>query len=274
MYNPIEDLSNSKEPHIPLIVQARSLSTRYPHKILQEFSEGRSLLEFQLVRLKKAFPLSPIVVATTTSPADKAIEDIAINNNVYCFRGDEINVLERFVNCCKYFNFTDFIVRICSDNPFLQLELLKGLIRETVHNGRHDDYISYSVNHIPAIRTHFGFFAEVVRVAILDHINTSINTSVSAPYYREHVTSYIYEHQESGSFKIRWLELSGLAAYLDSIRLTIDSKEDFNNALSIYDRLRPSAGDMDISWDRILSLVDSQPGIKADMHKQILLYQK
>ena len=55
---------------IPLIVQARVQSTRYPGKIVEPFAKGQALLEFQLCRLKAAFPDSPIVVATSSSAAD------------------------------------------------------------------------------------------------------------------------------------------------------------------------------------------------------------
>lgn len=147
-------------PALPLIVQARCASSRYAQKVLRLFAYDHSFLEFQLIRLKKAFPSSPIVVATTTSPSDQAIEDIALRNKVACFRGSEQDVLQRFLNCCTHFHFTAYIVRICSDNPFLQMELLRRLIKEASNQEQGIDYISYSIDHRPAILTHFGFFCD------------------------------------------------------------------------------------------------------------------
>ncbi|HLZ87014.1 MAG TPA: hypothetical protein VKQ52_07240, partial [Puia sp.] len=101
------------DQNIPLIVQARVQSTRYPGKVLKPFAEGRSLLEFQLMRLKEAFPESPLVVATSTAAADEPIVQLAKAMGVFSFRGDEQDVLKRFVNCCQYFGFNGQIIRIC-----------------------------------------------------------------------------------------------------------------------------------------------------------------
>ena len=236
--------------------------------MLKPFADGHSLLEFQLIRLKKAFPLSPIVIATTTSPADKEIEDIAIKHNIFCYRGDEQDVLGRFVNCCRHFQFTDYIIRICGDNPFLQLELLAALMKEAVR-GDEADYIGYTVDHTPAIRTHFGFFAELVKVSALERVDSLVKD----PVYREHVTNYIYTHgEENHGFILRWLTIDSLTPYTNSIRLTVDTMEDFENAVSVYEGVKKYKGE--ISLQRILAFVDGHPATKANMEEQIRLHQK
>ena len=114
---------------LPLIVQARVESTRYPGKIVQPFAGGQALLEFQLCRLKAAFPDSPIVVATSSSAADDVVAGMAEDAGVLVYRGDERDVLKRFVDCCAYFSFTGYVVRVCGDNPFLQTALLDSTRR-------------------------------------------------------------------------------------------------------------------------------------------------
>jgi spore coat polysaccharide biosynthesis protein SpsF (cytidylyltransferase family) len=264
---------------IPMIVQARINSSRYPQKILEDFADGLCLLEYQLVRLKKAFPFTRIVVATSTSAADDVIENIARRNNILFFRGDEHNVLERFTACCAHFNFTGHIIRICSDNPFLQLQLLRELIFEAKVSGSRDDYISYSINDIPAIRTHFGFFAEIVKVSALYRLQDQ----VTDPIHREHVTNYIYEHYESpaGSgpgphrgFRLRLIELNELSAWSGTVRLTIDSKEDLENARFVYQSLGVSPREQEIPWSRIVALVGKHAEVRNNMKKQIQLHQK
>lgn len=254
--------------HVPLILQARVQSTRYPGKVLKPFAEGLNLLEFQLMRLRSAFPDAPIVVATSTETADDPIPELAKRMGVFSFRGDERDVLKRFIDCCHHFGFNGYIIRICGDNPFLQLGFLRTLMKEAAESAGQYDYIGFSIDHTPAIRTHFGFFAELVAVKGLLRIHETVEDA----FFREHVTSYIYESTER--FSLRWLELQPLIPFLGSLRLTIDSREDFDNAVYIYQRLHPASGRMGPTWEAIVSLVENEPETKRRMIEQIGSNQK
>jgi spore coat polysaccharide biosynthesis protein SpsF (cytidylyltransferase family) len=242
------------------------------------------LLGFQLNRLKNAFPDSPLVIATSISAADDAIEEIATRLGVTCYRGDEQDVLGRFVNCCNNYHFTDYIIRICGDNPFLQPEFLRELMEGSVE--KEVDYISHAVNQIPAIRTHFGFFAEMVRVSALERANAVVDMGD-----REHVTSYIYG-VGGEEFRVRWLAADGLAPYINSVRLTVDTREDLENTLTVYRGLRSEGAgdgegvrsegagdgeevrDGEDNWRTIIRFIDGHPATKANMERQIRLFQK
>jgi len=253
---------------IPLIVQARMQSARYPGKIVQPFAKGQVLLEFQLCRLKAAFPDTPIVVATSSSDADDVVAMMAERMGVLVYRGDEQDVLKRFVDCCAYFSFTGYVVRVCGDNPFLQTGLLKLLMEEAASSGGIYDYISFSVGGVPAIRTHFGFFCEVAAVDALKRVADTVPGAV----FREHVTNYIYER--ASSFRVRWLEFDQLAPYLDSLRLTVDSEEDMENALYVHEHLSVGAGQDNPDWKDIVQFVEAEAETRGKMVRQIKLYQK
>jgi spore coat polysaccharide biosynthesis protein SpsF (cytidylyltransferase family) len=253
---------------IPLIVQARVQSTRYPGKIIQPFAKGQALLEFQLCRLKGAFPDSPIVVATGNSDADDAVARIAEHVGVLVYRGDEQDVLKRFVDCCAHFSFTGYVVRVCGDNPFLQMGLLELLLEEAASGGGVYDYISFSVGGVPAIRTHFGFFCEVVAVDALNQVAATVPGAV----FREHVTNYIYERE--GSFRLRWLAFDELAPYLGSLRLTVDSRADMENAVYVHEHLSTGAGQEGPSWKEIVNFLEGEAATRGKMERQIKLYQK
>jgi spore coat polysaccharide biosynthesis protein SpsF (cytidylyltransferase family) len=253
---------------IPLIVQARVQSTRYPGKIVEPFAKGQALLEFQLCRLKAAFPDSPIVVATSSSAADDVVAKMAEGVGVFVYRGEEQDVLKRFVDCCACFNFTGYVVRVCGDNPFLQTGLLELLMEEAASSGGAYDYISFSVGGVPAIRTHFGFFCEVAAVDALKRVAEIVPGAV----FREHVTNYIYER--AGSFRVRWLEFDQLAPYLGSLRLTVDSKEDMENALYVQEHLSSGAGQGGPTWEEIVSFMEGEVETRGRMERQIKLYQK
>jgi spore coat polysaccharide biosynthesis protein SpsF (cytidylyltransferase family) len=229
--NTLSSQNPAMNASIPLIVQARVRSTRYPGKIVQPFARGQALLEFQLRRLKAAFPDSPIVVATSDTDADD-------------------------------------VVRVCGDNPFLQMGLLGQLMEEAASGGGAYDYISFSVGGVPAIRTHFGFFCEIVAVDALKRVAATVPGAV----FREHVTNYIYERGES--FRLRWLEFDQLAPYLGTLRLTVDSREDMENALYVYGHLSTGAGQDGPSWEEIVNFVEGEAETRGKMERQIKLYQK
>lgn len=269
--NRVNTLSSRKtavNASIPLIVQARMQSTRFPGKIVQPFAGGQALLEFQLSRLKAAFPDSPIVVATSSLDADGVVAEMAERAGVLVYRGDELDVLKRFVDCCGHFSFTGYVVRVCGDNPFLQTGLLRLLLDEAAGSDGGYDYISFSIGGIPAIRTHFGFFCEVVAVDALKRVAGTVPGAV----FREHVTNYIYEGE--GAFRLRWLALDELAPYLGSLRLTVDSREDMQNAMYVYEHLSAGAGQEGPLWKDIVNFVAGETETRGKMERQIKIYQK
>lgn len=211
-----------------IIIQARVGSSRLPGKMLRPFYEGKTILDLIIENLKRSSYCDQIVLATTSNPIDQPLVEIAKKQNISCFRGSENNVLDRFVECAKKFNATN-VIRICADNPFLDMELLNLLLCEA--SKKDVDYCSYQINGIPAIRTHLGFFCEYVSLRALERVQ-ELTKDV---FYLEHVTNYIYSH--SDLFKINWLACPELIDNYSEIRLTVDTEEDFEITQSIYTEL-------------------------------------
>lgn len=238
-----------------IIIQARSGSTRLPNKMLTEFSSDKSLLEIILRRLKATFSQHKIVLATTGNKKDDLLERISGKLMLECYRGDENDVLKRFVDCSKNINAKN-IIRVCADNPFLDQKLLNKLIEEA---GEGDyDYISFKVNDVPAIKTHFGFFAEYVKSEALEKIMEMTND----PFYHEHVTNYIYTHPDL--FKIKWIEAPLEIQRAQNIRLTIDTLEDFNTAKLIFGKMLP-----EFDYRNVLEFINENDFLINDMKLQI-----
>ena len=164
-----------------IIVQARTGSKRFKNKILKPLGSYRTVLEYLLSRLNNCNCSVPIVVATTNSENDNVIEDICLNNNVSVFRGDEDNVLVRFIGCANKYNFRK-VIRVCSDNPFIDLKSIRQLVNE-ISSSDNFDYISFMVNGRPAILSHYGFWAEAVTVPALEIIRKNTHN----PIFLEHV---------------------------------------------------------------------------------------
>lgn len=242
---------------IGVIIQARMGSSRLSGKILKPFYEGETILSIVSERLM--ILNIPIIIATSTNIADDQIEIFCNERAIKCFRGSENDVLERFIDCA-FENGLTGIIRVCSDNPFLDMGELKKVISflesETAY-----DYVSYWVNESPSINTHFGFWAEYVSRTAL----TQVQSMTQDNLYREHVTNYIYAHPEL--FKIHFLTPNSAIKGRNDIRLTIDTPEDFNCAREIYRDL--AAEGTEITLSNILSYIDHHEYLKLRMRTQI-----
>ena len=123
--------------NIGIIIQCRDTSTRLPRKSVIPFDKHLSILHIIINRFKH---LSyPIVVATTRN--SKYTIQIAHENNVPVHIGGEINILENFFHCTKYYHFNG-VFRVCADNPFIQLGLMWMIKIRAETNAW--DYISYN----------------------------------------------------------------------------------------------------------------------------------
>ncbi len=209
---------------IGIIIQARTASTRLPSKVVLPFYQENSILDILLAKIRKHFSY-PLVVATSLNPKDNLIQHICESHQVVCFRGDEHNVLKRFVDCANRFEFTT-VIRICADNPFLDMDFMQEII--DAHLTSKADYTSFCTSEqLPVIKTHYGVFCELVELKALKQV---LNNT-SEQLYLEHVTNYIYTHPEL--FK---LNLLPIPPFLEEVkmRLTLDSLEDWEILKLLY----------------------------------------
>lgn len=213
-----------------IIIQARTGSTRLPNKMILPFFNGRGIFETIVTRLKEAKLNLPIVLATTTNPVDIELEKIALKQGILCFKGNENNVLDRYIKASEEFDF-EKIIRICADNPFLDLSALKAQIRAFTMNDV--DYWCYALsNNTPTIKTHYGFWAEGVKIKALKNVAEATNEK----RYQEHVTNYIYSHPKS--FSIHYETINKTIEKEKNIRLTIDTQKDFELCKKIYNDIK------------------------------------
>lgn len=210
---------------IGIIIQARLGSNRLPQKMVLPFYECKSIFELLVRRMLEYGFNVPIILATSNNPLDDKLVNLARNLNIEVFRGSEYDVLGRFINAAERFNLTK-LIRICADNPFLDLDSLDFQIKEFTKLDF--DYWCYAKSDgTPTIKTHFGFWSEAVKLSALKSIKEYTDEWI----YFEHVTNYIYTHE-----KLYKINKYYIPEQLDNlpIRLTIDTKVDFELARSIY----------------------------------------
>ena len=244
---------------IGIIVQARMNSSRLPGKVLLPFYGEKNILQIIIDRLKLSKYQFPIVIATSNAVIDDAIEALAKSEKVNCFRGDEENVLNRFISCSKHYNF-DKIIRVCADNPFIDVDFMDELIRKSSEIDF--DYYSFLVNDdLPAIKSHWGIFTEFVSVKALEKVKTISDEKI----HHEHVTNYIYEHPMD--FKVFWEKAPFMIYGITDVRFTIDTKEDFLQMAQLWSLLVERG--ITANFRRALEILNEFPDIKNSMLERI-----
>ena len=240
-----------------IIIQARNGSTRFPKKMTADIDgKGTPVLAFILNRLIDSFNKQDIIIATTTNERDNVLEQITTSLGVKIFRGDEDNVLKRFINCAEKYNITE-IIRLCADNPFLSIEDMKTLFMIPMND---NDYISFDINGNVSIKTHFGFWAELVSLKALKKIAELTEEKI----YLEHVTNFIYSKRNI--FKIELIQpIFDVCKYPMNIRLTLDTEEDFKHIKFVLKHIK----DKDYSLSNIYNILQKTPFLLEKMTLEI-----
>lgn len=245
-----------------IVIQARMGSSRLPGKMTIPFYKDLTLLDVILDKFKHISKDIAVIVATTENVKDDVIVDCAKKHNLISFRGDEQNVLARFVAAAEK-NELDVVIRVCADNPFLSTRFIINLIE--AFKQKEVEYVSYKNNEgMPTIRTHYGFFAELAKLSTLKKIESLTQDKI----YQEHVTNYIYSHPHL--FELNLLDIPFIES--DKVRLTIDTQEDFKLVQQIYSELMDSKGNAEP--ETIMSYLNEHPENLVLMYEQINAQKK
>ena len=132
---------------------------------------------------------------------------------------------------------------------------------ENIENNQDVDYMSFIVNDRPSIKTHFGFWTEYVTLEALERVASLTSDKL----YHEHVTNYIYTYPQL--FNIKWLDTDPCLNGRDDIRLTIDTREDFDCIKEIYSNLLLLGNQYDLST--VVDFIDRSAHLKEKMVLEI-----
>jgi spore coat polysaccharide biosynthesis protein SpsF (cytidylyltransferase family) len=248
-----------------IIIQARLNSTRFSQKIVKYFANDLSILDIIILRLCKSFPDIPTFIATGNHKDNLILKSWSDKYNIGFYIGSETDVLDRFVKCAEEFGL-DTIIRICSDNPFLDMVLLRRLLK--FNEEKDYDYCSYKFNNIPTIKTHFGFFSEIVCLEALK----KVQKLTSEVYFHEHVTNFIY--QNSSTFSCGFLATPDEFNYNKGIRLTVDTEEDFKLSQEIFSIILTKKDLFIFNYRDVIDIINENPIWKKMMKSQIYLNTK
>jgi spore coat polysaccharide biosynthesis protein SpsF len=203
--------------NIIAITQARMSSTRLPGKVLKEIN-GKSLLKIHFDRVSKSKLISKHILATSNNMSDDIIAKYAKQHQITCFRGDENNVLKRFVDCLSNYKNLDYIVRLTADCPLIDPIVIDECIKLIIETKV--DYVSNCIE--PTFPD--GIDVEIFKYSSL--INAFENANLNSE--KEHVTPYIWNNSNiKGKSMFSAITLKYKTDY-SKIRLTVDETNDFN----------------------------------------------
>tara|TARA_B100000989_G_scaffold299038_1_gene292343 strand:- start:13668 stop:15719 length:2052 start_codon:yes stop_codon:yes gene_type:complete len=205
------------------IIQARTGSSRLPGKVLKKFNKI-SYLELMIRRLKKSKTKGKIIVATTKNKKDDQISRICNILNITCFRGSEIDVIDRYYQAAKKFNAKN-IIRLTADCPLIDPKVLDKVV-----NSYFLTKVDYATNTMPPTYPD-GMDVEIFNFKSL---NTAWKKSRKLKNLREHVTTHIRQNKKAKKTNICYKkDFSGLRITLDE---TADLKT-INNILKSFSNI-------------------------------------
>ena len=198
-------------------------SRRLPGKVMRKVDNENTILDCLINQLQSSKEIKNLVIATTEQKEDDVIVEFAKKRAIKYFRGSKKDVLGRYYQCAKKFNFSE-IIRITADNPLIDFEIVDMTVKRFKSNNY--DYLTTDLA-VPGFhRTYpLGYSVEVFTFSALE--NAWKNAKL--PTEREHVTPYFYKNKEI--FRQTSLENS---EDLSRFRCTVDTKYDLELIQKIY----------------------------------------
>jgi spore coat polysaccharide biosynthesis protein SpsF len=244
-------------------------SSRLPGKVLANVN-CYPILNHVIARVKRATLINDVVVATTTNKEDDIIAQTCDIYKTTYFRGDPLNVLDRFYKCAKkHFSkgfriepkpgeteTEDLVIRVTCDCPMVSGELIDKII--TLINDTKSDYAS---NIITRSFPH-GLDVEVFTFKALEKAWIEVRSD----YDKEHVTPYMRNKEK---FKIVNLESP---FNFSQIRVTVDYPEDLEIIEKYYQSFYASKKYHNFSVTDIFNEYNNNEEIRNLQNKMINKY--
>ncbi|RLJ03262.1 MAG: acylneuraminate cytidylyltransferase [Candidatus Aenigmatarchaeota archaeon] len=224
---------------VGILIAVRMKSTRLPKKATRVVS-GKTIIEHLIERVKNCKRVDEIILCTSTHPDDSILVEIAQKNGIKWFRGDEDDVLKRFIDAAERFGL-DIVVRVTGDNPLTDPEYIDKIVEKQMESGAEYVYIEG----LPA-----GTKAEVMTLEALKKARRLAEN----PEMSEYMTLYF---RDSGLFKVEKV-VADKEVYRPEYRLTVDTEEDLDVIREIYEKLYKGGY---FPLIEVIKFLDSNPGV-------------
>jgi spore coat polysaccharide biosynthesis protein SpsF len=227
-------------------IEARMGSSRLPGKVLADI-HGRPALGRLVDRLRRCRTIDDLVLATSVSSADDALEAWGRSEGLAVHRGSEDDVLARVVGAQKMMS-ADVVVEVTGDCPLLDPDVI-DLGVDTFFANDCDVVTNARVPSYPQ-----GADVQVFRLDAL----VDVAARIDDPAVREHVSLHFYEN--SARYRIIHL-LADRTQRSPELRLQLDYEQDLVFIREIYARLLPTCG-AEFGVREILGLLAREPMLR------------
>lgn len=185
-------------------------SKRLPNKAVLDIN-GRTLIQ-RVIDAAKQINSTVCAIATSNAQEDSIFENIALANQIDCYRGDLNNVAKRTFDCIEKYKL-DYFIRINGDSPILPIELINNAIISINPTNEPDLITNLYPRTFP-----YGYSVEIVNAERFKRVYPHFTLSE-----QEHITSYFY----SNVSKINYYNIQSNTVFDSKIRLVVDTLDDY-----------------------------------------------
>lgn len=219
-----------------IFIPVRLNNTRLPQKAMKEIN-GKPIIKYLIERLESAQKIRYIVVCTTIQKYDDPLVEFLEKEKVKVFRGNENDILIRYLNAAKYFG-TDYIVSVDGDDIYTDPIFVDKIVSE---------FEKTNADYVDMAGFPFGIASVGIKKDVLQKICELKRTNNTETGYRLFFT-------KTNLFKVYSLKPEPHIKFPKNLRLTLDYKEDLDLAKKIFKILGN-----DFHLENILKLFEEKP---------------
>ncbi len=219
-----------------VFIPIRLSNTRLPQKAMK-LVNGKPIITYLVERLLSAKKIRNVIICTTTNQSDDPLVNLLEKFNVHVFRGNEKDILIRYLDTTRKFK-TDFIVSVDGDDIYTDVNYVDEII--SIYEKTNYDYIDM-------IEFPFGIASVGIKTSALEKICKLKQTENTDTGYRLFFT-------ENNIFNVHQLKPKKEIIFPKNLRLTLDYEEDLVLAKEIFKNLGN-----DFHLQDILELVTKKP---------------
>ncbi len=191
-------------------------SKRLKKKALLDIN-GKPLLECLIDRINEKIDKNKIIVCTSINKSDDEIESFSLDKKISFYRGEEDDVIKRFLGAAKKYNAKN-IARVTGDNPLTDPDCLLRMYN--YHIEKNSEYTF--TDDLP-----IGTRSEIINVQALKRIHSDL----SDPSFSEYMT---YMLKRPDKLKVNEFKIKNHLLKRPEISLTVDNKRDYELLNEIY----------------------------------------
>ena len=216
-----------------IFISVRTGSTRLPNKSILKINDKHTI-EYVINSVKKSKYADKIVLCTTKLEEDTILCDIAKDNNIDFYRGDELNKAKRWYDACKKFDI-DFFVTADGDDLFYDVGLA-DLCFEQIE----DDYIDGQGLYNDV----YGITIKALKLCLDEFKNKNIEPHNMINFFKD--------------VNLKGKKLLNVPEIYKkkNIRMTLDYEEDFKFFSEIINKIK-----LDFNIKDVLYYIDRNPNV-------------